>query len=93
MATQYTLSQRPKSTGPILLGLGLVILFVLEKAATLLSQLLCGLAGVLLQALPSVSLAVCQALGAYVVDCERLFVWLQMLASFGPLMRFFAGAV
>lgn len=91
MATQHI----PKSTGPALFGLTLLILVgdALDEAALQLSHLFCALASELLNALPSIILTIWQILEADTPDHERLFVCFQMLVSSWPLLHYVVGGV
>jgi hypothetical protein len=94
MAIQNTTSQAPKA--PLTAIFGLVPLLLcgdpLGEATAHFSHLICALTCELLKFAPSIVLAGCDALGSYILAHQHLFLWVQTLLSFSPLLHFICGA-
>jgi hypothetical protein len=94
MAIQNTTSQAPKA--PLTAIFGLVTLVLcgdpLGEAAAHFGQLICALAAELLKFAPSIVLAGCHVLGSYILAHQQVFLCVQTLLSFSPLLHFICGA-
>jgi hypothetical protein len=88
MSMQHPPSQNPTPTGRALLGLGLLVLSGVQS-----SHLLCTLAGDLVNRLPAIVLAACQALGILTLGHEGLLVCLRTIASVLPRLHTILGMV
>jgi len=94
MAIQNTTARAPKSQRPALLAFVPILLCgdPLSKAAVHLNHLVCALTCALLKFAPSIIWAGCHIVGSYILAHQHLFLCVQTLLSFSPLLHFICAA-